>query len=89
MEEKNKVIVFTLIIIALILIFGLVYVLVNDTKPDQFIVLQKYKNGLKLVYDKDTKIMYYNINNEGLSPYYTIIDGQPQIGVYTNEREID
>ena len=89
MEEKDKVVVFTLIIIALILICGLIHVLVNDTKPDQFIVLQKYKNGLKLVYDKDTKIMYYNINNEGLSPYYTIIDGQPQIGVYTDEREIN
>ena len=82
MEKSDRIVVVTLSIISLIVIFGLIYALINAGEPGQLIVLQEYDNGLKLVYDKDTKIMYYRINSGGLSPYYTIIDGQPQIGVY-------
>ena len=64
----------------------------NKELYDQFIAVEKYGNsqrGLLIVYDKDTKVMYYLIDDAyqmALSPIYNA-DGTIKIYKGVNENE--
>ena len=89
----KKIISFSILIVIIVLILcGCSHKTYTDgSKTDlygRFIILREDKGfggNFRLMYDKDTKIVYLNIGNNynsGLSPYYIIINGEPTIAIY-------
>ena len=52
---------------------------------DKFIVIEENNSCLSIVYDKDTKVMYYWYNvgyHSAMSPYYITKDNNAIVGIY-------
>lgn len=99
MDRFGKFLVGLFIAIFITLIIGFVLIFspskrqeVDKTLYDQFITVEKYGNterGLYIVYDKDTKVMYYLVDDAyqmALSPIYNA-DGTIKIYKGVNENE--
>ena len=81
-------------IFAILILVSMVFMLASCGKPatemsdifDYFISVKKYGNGTTyFAYDPVTNIVYVVTIKEqkgGLSPYYTIINGKPEIAIY-------
>ena len=89
---KKVISILILVILTGILLCGCSHKTYTDgSKTDlygKFVVIREdtgLQGDICLMYDKNTKIVYLNIANNyrsGLSPYYTIINGEPTIAIY-------
>lgn len=84
---KKKILVTLLLIMICFCLVGCGTKVYKDKEKiiyDKFIALKKF-DGMYLVYDNDTYIMYYvgiSAAVSGISPYYVMGENGPEIGVY-------
>ena len=62
-----KKVIIGILIVALLA--GAVYLIVRNTQPNQFVVLETHGNT-SLCYHTETKVMYYRTDAGGISPCY-------------------
>lgn len=88
----NKIKLFIIIVIVIILGIGLGIYFGTAVQPSEeklvygrYVLIDKIGNGIngfsRLVYDKDTYIMYV-FNDETMSPYYIVKDKEAVVAIY-------